>query len=78
MQHEMMNTSRREFLKGGVAFGGLVAASALRVFADEANGRRLRIGILSDTHLDGGAVAAQRGEGSEHIDTGTPSKARQN
>ena len=60
MQHEMMNTSRREFLKGGVAFGGLVAASALRVFADEANGRRLRIGILSDTHLDGGAVAAQK------------------
>ena len=55
-----MNTSRREFLKGGVAFGGLVAASALRVFADEANGRRLRIGILSDTHLDGGAVAAQK------------------
>ena len=60
MQHEMMNTSRREFLKDGVAFGGLVAASALRVFADEANGRRLRIGILSDTHLDGGAVAAQK------------------
>jgi hypothetical protein len=23
MQHEMMNTSRREFLKGGVAFGGV-------------------------------------------------------
>ena len=34
MQHEMMNTSRREFLKGGVAFGGLVAASALAEGAD--------------------------------------------
>ena len=47
----MMNISRREFLEGGVAFGGFAATSTLLAFADETNGRRLRIGILSDIHL---------------------------
>lgn len=47
-------------MHGGVAFGGLVAASALPAFADETNVRRLRIGIMSDTHLDKGASAAQK------------------
>ena len=51
MNIEMMNISRRDFLEGGVAFGGLAATSTLLAFADETNGRRLRIGILSDIHL---------------------------
>ena len=58
-----MKTSRREFVSGAVALGafGAVRASVLRpdTFA-ASQGVRLRIGILSDTHLDKDSTAARK------------------
>lgn len=53
---------RRDFLKGTAAVAGMLHFRhvAGATFAHGASAPRLRIGILSDTHLDGGAAAAQK------------------
>ena len=57
--------SRRSFLKGGAVLGGVMAgAGGLRAYASPADTSskelRLRIGILSDTHLDNSEPPAQK------------------
>lgn len=58
-----MKTSRREFVSGAAACGffGAMRASVLSLDAITASqGLRLRIGILSDTHLDKDSTAARK------------------
>ena len=62
-----MRMTRRDFLVCGTALGGVVAnTGGLRAQAPSvgvvsgSNESRLRIGILSDTHLDNGSAAAQK------------------
>ena len=53
--------NRREFIRFGAATLATAAVpGAMSAFAHGAGAPRLRIGILSDTHLDGGAAAAQK------------------